>query len=115
MLYFKELEYESGESIICSYAGVTAAELEKMVVEALQSLGYKHLGNGVFEKGSRTMRLLFGAFCKYFKFKIAIDSSNPELLKLQISKATSGVSGGVIGINQVKKEMEYIKKVFQTL
>jgi len=115
MLYFRDFEYESGESFICSYAEVTPGELEKAVTEALISMGYKHLGKGVFEKGSRTMRLLFGAFCKYFKFEVSIDSGDRQLIRLQIRKATTGISGGVIGINQVKKEMEYMKKVFQTI
>ena len=115
MLYFRDAEYESGESFIYSYANTTPTELEKAVSEAMNSMGYKHLGGGVFEKGSRTMRLLFGAFCKYFKFQVAIDFSNPELLKLQVSKATTGVSGGAIGVSQVKKEMEYMKKIFQTI
>ncbi|MBB4037524.1 hypothetical protein GGR21_003441 [Dysgonomonas hofstadii] len=115
MLYFRDFEYESSDSFICSYAGVTPGQLENAVTEALESMGYKHLGSGVFEKGSRVMRLLFGAFCKYFKFRISIDSSDSRLIKLQISKATTGLSGGVIGINQVKNEMEHMKKVFQTI
>jgi len=115
MLYFRNVERESSESFVYSYAGATPAQLEKAVSEAMISLGYKHLGMGVFEKGSRTMRLLFGAFCKYFKFQVMIDSSNPELLKLEIRKATTGISGGAIGMNQVKNEMKYIKKVFETI
>ncbi|MBD8388819.1 hypothetical protein [Dysgonomonas sp. BGC7] len=115
MLYFKSSDYESSERFVYSYSGCSVDELEKAVSDSLISLGYKHLGNGVFEKGSRTMRLLFGAFCKYFKFQIAIDSNNPELLKLEIKKASTGASGGLIGVNQIKKEMEYMKKVFQTI
>ncbi len=115
MLYFRDVEHESSESFIYAYSGVTPAQLEQSVNEAMASMGYKHLGQGVFEKGNRVMRLLFGAFCKYFKFQVAIDSSNPDLLKLQIRKATTGVSGGAIGVAQVKKEMEYIRKVFQAI
>lgn len=115
MLYFKETEHESSERFIYSYSGVKAAELERSVSEAMASLGYKHLGNGLFEKGSRTMRILFGAFCKYFKFQVSIDASNPNLIKLEIKKATTGISGGAIGMNQVANEMKYMKQVFQSL
>lgn len=115
MLYFKEIKHESGEGFLYVYTGVTRADLERSVTETMTSLGYKHLGSGFFEKGNRTMRLLFGAFCKYFKFQVSVDDTNPENLVLTISKSTTGISGGVIGYNQVKNELEYMKKVFKTI
>lgn len=115
MLYFKEVEKDSSEGFIYTYSGVSRTELEKSVTETMISLGYTHLGSGFFEKGSRTMRLLFGAFCKYFKFQVSVDDADPQNIKLMISKSTTGISGGVIGMNQVKKELEYMKNVFQTI
>lgn len=115
MLYFKEVEKDSDEGFVYVYTGVSRADLEKSVTETMLSLNYKHLGAGLFEKGSRTMRLLVGAFSKYFKFQVSVDDADPENLRLVVSKGTTGISGGVIGYNQVKNELAYIKKVFQTI
>jgi len=115
MLYFKEVKHDSSEGFVYVYTGLSRADLEKLVTETMTTLGYKHLGAGTFEKGNRTMRLLFGAFCKYFKFQISVDDSDPQNPVLMVSKGTTGISGGAIGYNQVKNELGYMKKVFQTI
>ncbi len=81
-------------------------ELANHVSGTFLKRGYKLKGNsyeGSYEKGDRTLRLLFGAFVKYFKFKIKIENN-----KLHIHKESSGMSGGLIGMNQVNKEFDAI-------
>lgn len=87
----------------------SAQELANHVSEIFIKRGYilkeGNIYEGSYEKGDRTLRLLFGAFVKYFKFKIKIENN-----KLHIHKESSGMSGGLIGINQVNKEFDAIAK-----
>ncbi len=55
--------------------------------------------------GNRTIRILLGAFVKYFKFHVLVNEIDKASLKLRIVRATSGMSGVIIGINQVTKKM----------
>ncbi|HOK37704.1 MAG: hypothetical protein WHW07_00075 [Bacteroidales bacterium] len=83
--------------------------LANHVSETFIKRGYKlkdgNSFDGSYEKGDRILRLLFGAFVKYFKFKIKIENN-----KLHIHKESSGMSGGLIGMNQVNKEFNAIVK-----
>lgn len=115
MGYFSGANLNSGERFVYVYSGVSQSELENIIDSSMQSIGYKHLGNGVYEKGSRTMRLLFGAFCKYFKFQVSLDASDPQNILVGVKKASSGMSGGLIGVNQIKNEMIYLSQAFQSI
>lgn len=115
MSYFKGIDLDSSERCVFIYSGAPLPELEKAIDGAMTSIGYKHLGKGLYEKGSRTMRLLLGAMHKYFKFQVAVDASDPQNIKVSVSKQTSGMSGGLIGVNQVKNELVYLKRVFQAI
>ena len=115
MLYFKEDIPNKDSKLIYIYQNITVDQMQKEVESLMLSLGYKHLGQGSFEKGSRVMRLLFGAFCKYFKFRVYIDDCNNGEVKVTVSKDTTGLSGGAIGVNQVKKEFYSLSKAFQTI
>ena len=115
MGYFKGIELNSSETFVYIYSGLPIAELEKQVEGAMIAGGYKNKGGGVYERGSRTMRLLLGAMHKYFKFQIAIQLVNPTDIRVEVRKATSGMSGGLIGMNQVKTEMTRLNKVFQSI
>ena len=85
----------------------------------LKSNGYKIVEGGgvnaVYEKGSRVMRILFGAFVKYFKFAAQIKQVDSDTVELKIIKHSSGFSGGLIGIGQVKKELKRLAGIMQAL
>jgi len=55
--------------------------------------------NAIFEKGNRTTKLLFGAFVKYYKMQVHVQNGC-----VHIGSVSSGFSGGLIGVGQVKKE-----------
>lgn len=101
------------------YEGISKEELNKKIDEMFSSLGYKiqkgDLGNGVYEKGNRTMRILFGAFVKYFKFGVLVVSHDDNTVSFELKKETSGMSGGLIGMNQVKKEIENLSEKFKSI
>ncbi|MDU1889469.1 MAG: hypothetical protein E6767_02160 [Dysgonomonas sp.] len=115
MLYFKEELDNNTGALVFIYKGATIETLQNDTEMLMISLGYKHLGGGAFEKGSRALRLLFGAFCKYFKFNISFEQLEGDEVRMMLSKATTGVSGGIIGVNQVKNEFELLRKNFQTI
>ncbi|MBL4662969.1 MAG: hypothetical protein JKY22_05320 [Flavobacteriaceae bacterium] len=82
-------------------------ELNPNVDAVFTSSGYQlkdgEPGNGTYVRGNRTMRILFGAFIKYFKYNVFSEVSGTGI-RLSVVLATSGMSGGLIGMNQVKKE-----------
>ncbi|MGB4775740.1 MAG: hypothetical protein WBP45_11240 [Daejeonella sp.] len=102
-----------------TYSGIDKDELIKKVHDILILSGYTptegQAGNAIYTKGSRTMRLLFGAFVKYFKFFISIYEEEDKNLKVTVTKQTSGMSGGLIGMNQVKNELKNLVMIFQSI
>lgn len=100
------------------YSGLTAEELSTKIGQTLQADGYKIKEgtpmDATWEKGNRVMRILFGAFVKYSKMNVKIDDHDAGTLAT-VTKNSSGMSGGVIGVNQVKKEFQRIAQVLQTV
>ena len=109
----------NGDEFVHLYNGVSKEELTSKVFKILTSMGYilieGNQGAGTYEKGNRTMRILFGAFVKYFKFHVFISAEPSGEVKLRVYKQTSGFSGGLIGISQVKNEMGRLATNFQTV
>ena len=64
---------------------------------------------GVAEKGNRTMRLLFGALVDYQKFEFDLSKRSEETV-VNLKKASSGISGGLIGASQAEKAYNTIVK-----
>lgn len=94
--------------------------MDKKIDQLLVSSGYSlkegKIGHAVYAKGNRVMRILFGAFVKYFKFTIVTGgSSDSEEIKLAVRQESSGMSGGLIGMNQVKKELTRLGQILQTI
>ena len=108
---FTKNEHYSNQIFVHQYSGVDPNQLANTANQVLTKDGYKLVegqpGNATYEKGSRTMRLLFGAFVKYSKIHVA-STTGEGVSKLTVDRKTSGMSGGLIGVNQVKKEMERV-------
>lgn len=115
MVYFKKAEIDTSDGFIYVYSGIHQLELEKLLDAVMTQNEYQHLGQGVYEKGNRTMRLLFGGFCKYYKFKLSIDSSDLENIKVRVLSYSSGLSGGLLGLNKVKRETNFLRELFKTI
>jgi hypothetical protein len=111
MSYFIKNEVLSKDYCVHLYSGISEKDITNKVDRSLHVLGYKQKsgmpGNGEYVKGNRTMRILLGAFHKYFKFSVS-SSANGNDTKVTIGKKSSGMSGGLIGVSQVKKEMKRI-------
>lgn len=119
MKHFKHNEAAKPDFFINVYGGISKNEFDKHVNDLLLKDGYilneGTTGEGVYTKGNRAMRILFGAFVKYYKFNIKTESSSEDEVKLTVVKSSSGMSGGVIGVNQVKKELIRLADVFTAI
>jgi hypothetical protein len=115
MGYFKSAEINTGEGFIYVYSGISQSELEKLIDAAMSDFEYKHLGHGIYEKGSRTKRILFGGFCKYYKFQLSVDATDPNNIKVRVLNGSSGMSGGAIGVAKVRNEIERLRQIYQSL
>jgi len=109
----------SKDMISFGYSSISKEELVKQATTILTQRNYKKVseanGNYTFESGNRTMRILLGAFIKYFKFHLQVHKVADGMLEIKIIRATSGMSGGVIGMNQVTKEMTEIAMALKKL
>ena len=65
-----------------------------------------------YTKGNRVLRLLFGAFVKYHKQSVNVKQDG-EQFAVMLHKDSSGISGGLIGMNQVKKEFARLAEAFK--
>lgn len=118
MAHFKENVQTTNDYFIHKYEGTDTATLLKNIEETLSANGYKLVEGGgtnaVYEKGNRTMRILFGAFVKYYKFMVQLQEADSSL-DLRITKHSSGMSGGLIGVSQVKKELARLGELMKDI
>lgn len=119
MKHFTKHETVNNDTCISLYSGVSKDELDNEVDKIFKSSGYKlkegNPGNATYEKGSKTMRVLFGAFAKHFVFKIKTYANEPDTVKVTVVKGTSGIAGGLVGMKQVKNELTRISTVLETI
>ena len=105
------------DRVIYNITGCTKEELENRLNLFFSSEGYTLKSNHgdvyTYTKGNRVMRLLFGAFVKYHKQSATIKNEG-SLFSLMLHKDSTGMSGGLIGMNQVKKEFARLSEAFKT-
>lgn len=118
MKHFVKNHHFSKNEFIHTYSGINEDDLSSKAMDLLISLGYKvkeeNLGLITYEKGNRVLRIILGAFYKYFKFEVSAEEVK-ECTRLTIRTETSGMSGGLIGMNQVKKEVIRLGNLFQKI
>lgn len=118
MPYFiKNLQTVDG--LISNLYSGSIEEMTKTISYHLEQQGYKILdqgfGNLILEKGSRIQRILLGAFVKYFKFSVTMTPTDENGLIVNVFQQSSGMSGGLIGMNQVKTELARLNFVFANI
>lgn len=105
------------DRIIMNVTGTTADELENKITLFFSSEGYKlksHEGETyTYTKGNRTLRILFGAFAKFHKQSVVVKQEG-DLFSVMLHKDSTGMSGGLIGMNQVKKEFARLSEGFKS-
>lgn len=114
MAKFVSNEIRKSDSFIHVFECENDNELATAIAMFMKDNGYilieGNVTNAVFEKGNRSMRLLFGAFVKYYKISVNVQDK-----RATIGSASAGFSGGLIGVNQVKKEVLRISNELEKL
>ena len=105
------------DRVIYNITGCTREELENKINLYFSSVGYrvkKAEGEVItYEKGNRVLRILFGAFVKYHKQSVTVKQEG-DLFSVMLHRDSSGMSGGLIGMNQVRKEFERLTDGFKS-
>ena len=104
---------ENGGTVVFTLEGNKVDAAKEQVNQIFENSGYKLIkeqgSTYVYEKGSRIMRLLFGAFVTYHKQSVTIENQG-DVTKVMLNKSSSGFSGGLIGVAAVKKEFNRLKQ-----
>lgn len=104
------------DRLVFSITGCTIDELDNKLNLFFTSEGYKLKSSEgdirKYEKGNRVMRILFGAFVKYHKQSVTLTRTG-DSFSMTLQKESTGVSGGLIGMNQVKKEFARLAEAFK--
>lgn len=107
----------AADRVIYNISGCTIQELDNKLNLFFTSQGYhvKPTTGEIrtYEKGSRVLRMLLGAFVKYHKQSVTV-KPNGDQFQLLLQRDSTGMSGGLIGMNQVKKEFGRITEAFKT-
>ena len=105
------------DRVVYNFANCTRDELDTKLNLFFSSEGYKLKSNKgdtlVYEKGNRVLRILFGAFAKYHKSSVTVKGDGNSFSVL-LHRDSSGMSGGLIGMNQVRKEFERLSNSFKS-
>lgn len=104
------------DRVIYNMTGCTREELENKLNLFFTEQGYtpktKDGETYTYTKGNRVLRLLLGAFVKYHKQSVVIKSDG-NYFSVLLQKDSTGMSGGLIGMNQVKKEFARLTEAFR--
>jgi hypothetical protein len=68
-----------------------------------------------YQKGSRVLRILLGAFVTFHQQKVSITPSDNGSTKVEIDRTSSGMSGGLLGMNAVRKEFKKVREELTSL
>ncbi|MFK7784446.1 MAG: hypothetical protein AB8B56_04975 [Crocinitomicaceae bacterium] len=119
MEHFKSVHFSDKNRFEFIYENATAEEIGVAIEKKLSADRYiiktGELGDRTYVKGNRVLRLMLGAFYKYFEFNVDVKPHEDNTVVAAVRKSSSGVSGGLIGVNQVKKEMKRLETVLQNI
>lgn len=105
------------DRVIYNITGCTKDELDNKLNLFFTSEGYivksQQGETYTYTKGNRVLRLLLGAFIKYNKQTVVVKNEG-ELYSVMLHKDSTGMSGGLIGMNQVSKEFSRLSEAFKT-
>jgi hypothetical protein len=101
---------------VFNFTGCTRDELENKLNLFFTSEGYKFkaekAGGKIFTKGNLALRIILGAFWKYFRIAVSIKGEN-NIFSVQVLRDASGFAGGAIGVAQVRKEFNRLIEAFK--
>lgn len=112
---FTEVESATDHTFY-SFSNCTREELDNRLNLFFTAEGYTYKGetaNGkVYTKGNQALRVVLGAFWKYFKILLLV-SPQADGFSVLVKRDASGFMGGIIGVTQVRKEFRRIHEAFK--
>ena len=110
------VSYFSKDQTVFFIAGIPVAGLENKLNLFFTSEGYKYKGKKgageIYSRGNQVLRVIFGAFWKYFRIYVEI-KKHDDSFSVLLRKDASGLMGGAIGMAQVRKEFVRLTEAFR--
>lgn len=75
---------------------------------------WENPGECIVEKGSRTKALLLGAFGTHYKYRVLLRPQPDGNLVVDLGLATTGMSGGAVGVAKVRRKLDEVGRVLTT-
>lgn len=101
---------------VFNISGATQEELDNKLNLFFTAEGYTFLkeknDERIYKKGNKILRYLLGAFIKYYQVALAIKQEN-GIFTIRLRKDSTGFSGGIVGVQQVKKESARLTEAFK--
>lgn len=103
--------------VFYSFSNCSREELDNRLNLFFTAEGYKYKReseNGkIYVKGNQVLRVILGAFWKYFKILLLVRPQG-DTFSVLVKRDASGFMGGVFGVMQVQKEFSKINEAFKT-
>lgn len=104
------------DHVFYSFSNCTREELDNRLNLFFTAEGYNYkeeTENGkIYAKGNQALRVILGAFWKYFKILLLV-SPQGDTFSVLVRRDASGFMGGAIGVSQVHKEFARINEAFK--
>jgi hypothetical protein len=105
------------DSVVYNITGTTKEELENKLnlFFSAERLPFKNTDGKerIYQRGNKVLRVLFGAFVKYFRVAVSVREEN-GMFGVRIRRDMNlAMSGGLIGINKSRKEFARISDAFK--
>ena len=105
------------DQFVYNFTDCTREELDNKLHLFFSSEGYNYKGDKdggkIYTKGNQALRVILGAFWKYFKIFLSVKGDN-NMYSVLVQKDASGFMGGVFGVAQVQKEFAHITDAFKS-
>src|SRR5690606_23682793 len=96
----------------------TPEQVGPVLEQALQPEGFRFTwanpADCIIEKGSRTKALLLGAFGTHYKYRVLLRPQPDGNLVVDLGLATTGMSGGAVGVAKVRRKLDEVGRVLTT-
>lgn len=87
------------------------AVLEEALTAQGFRFGWQSEGRAVVEKGSKGKAMLLGAFAIHYKYVAELAPQPDGSVGVNLTLATSGVSGGAVGYAKVRSKLDELRGV----
>jgi hypothetical protein len=96
--------------IVTGEPATAKATVERALVDRTFVVSWDDQWTGTARRGSKILNIFGGALAQYFKVGINIMSTDAGLTTVRISRESSGMSGGAIGVTRTNKNMDSLRE-----